>query len=103
MLQWCIHVWLLLSPEATRLTKSAFAALKKDHSQPMGASKACHESQSRICKFEAPMYVGVGEGTDNMDFLADLSALKATLKKWPEQGQIAHNQYREVVRCCCDS
>ena len=67
---------LLLSPEATRLTKSAFAALKKDHSQPMGASKAYHESQSRIYKLEAPMYLGVGEGTDNMDFLADLSALK---------------------------
>ena len=67
---------LLLSPEATRLTKMAFASLKKDHSQPMGASKAYHESQSRIYKLEAPLYVGVGEGTDNMDFLADLSALK---------------------------
>ena len=42
----------------------------------MGASKAYHESQSRIYKLEAPLYVGVGEGTDNMDFLADLSALK---------------------------
>ena len=60
---------LLLSPEATRVTKSAFAALKKDHSQPSGASKAYHESQSRIYKFEAPLFVGVGEGTDNMDFL----------------------------------
>ena len=67
---------LLLSPEATRLTKSAFAALKKDHTQPSGASKAYHESQSRIYKLEAPLFVGVGEGTDNMDFLADLSALK---------------------------
>ena len=67
---------LLLSPEATRLTKSAFAALKKDHSQPSGASRAYHESQSRIYKLEAPLFVGVGEGTDNMDFLADLSALK---------------------------
>ena len=54
----------------------AFASLKKDHSQPMGASKAYHESQSRIYNLEAPLYVGVGEGTDNMDFLADLSALK---------------------------
>ena len=34
------------------------------------------ESQSRIYKLEAPLFVGVGEGTDNMDFLADLSALK---------------------------
>ena len=42
----------------------------------MGASKAYHESQSRIYKLEAPLFVGVGEGTDNMDFLADLSALK---------------------------
>ena len=67
---------LLLPPEATRLTKSAFAALKKDHTQPSGASRAYHESQSRIYKLEAPLFVGVGEGTDNMDFLADLSALK---------------------------
>ena len=35
----------------------------------MGASKAYHESQSRIYKLEA-------QGTDNMDLLADLSALK---------------------------
>ena len=67
---------LLLSPEATRLTQLAYAALKKDQSQPTGASKAYHESQSRIYKLEAPLFVGVGEGTDNMDFLADLSALK---------------------------
>ena len=65
-----------LSPEATRLTKSAFAPLKKDLTQPSGASRAYHESQSRIYKLEAPLFVGVGEGTDNMDFLADLSALK---------------------------
>ena len=67
---------LLLPPEATRLTKSAFAALKKDHTQLSGASRAYHESQSRIYKLEAPLFVGVGEGTDNKDFLADLSALK---------------------------
>ena len=66
----------LLPPEATRLTRSAFAALRKDPTQPTGASKAYHESQSRIYKMEAPMFVGVGEGTDTMDFLADLSALK---------------------------
>ena len=67
---------LLLPPEATRLTRSAFAALKKDPTQPTGASKTYRESQSRIYKLEAPLFVGVGEGTDNMDFLADLSALK---------------------------
>ena len=67
---------LLLSPEATWLTKSAFAALKKDTTQPTGASKAYRESQSRIYKLDAPLFVGVGEGTDNLDFLADLSALK---------------------------
>ena len=66
----------LLSPEATWLTKSAFAALKKDNIPPTGAAKAYHESQSRIYKLEAPLFMGVGEGTDNMDFLADLSALK---------------------------
>ena len=41
-----------------------------------GAAKAYHESQSRIFKTEAPQFVGAGEGTDNLDFLADLSALK---------------------------
>ena len=36
---------------------------------------AHRESQSRIFKTEAPQFVG-GEGTDNLDFMADLSALK---------------------------
>ena len=40
----------LLSPEATRLTKSAFAALEKDTTQTSDASRAYHESQSRIYK-----------------------------------------------------
>ena len=43
---------LLLPPEVTRLTRSAFAALKKDPTQPTGASKAYRESQSRIYKLE---------------------------------------------------
>ena len=73
----------------------AFASLKKDHSQPMGASKAYHESQSRIYKLEAPLYVGVGEGTDNMDFLA--------LKKCPERSLMLLAQFREAVQCCCES
>ena len=50
--------------------------LKRDPNPPTGASKAYRESQTRICKLEAPLFVGVGEGTDNLDFLADLSALK---------------------------
>ena len=29
-----------------------------------------------IFNLDAPLFVGVGEGTDNLDFLADLSALK---------------------------
>ena len=62
--------------EFTRLTSPAFITLKKDPTPPTGASKAYFESQSRIYKLEAPLFVGVGEGTDNMDFLADLSALK---------------------------
>ena len=37
-----------------------------------GAAKAYRESQTS----QAPLFVGVGEGTDNLDFLADLSALK---------------------------
>ena len=67
---------LLLPPELTRLTSPAFITLKKDTTPPSGASKAYRESQSRIFKLEAPLFVGVGEGTDNLDFLADLSALK---------------------------
>ena len=49
--------------------------LRKDITPPTGASKPYHKSQSRIYKLEAPLF-GVGEGTDNMDFLADLSALE---------------------------
>ena len=87
----------LLPPEATRLTRSAFAALRKDPTQPTGESKAYPESQSRIYKMEAPMFVGVGEGTDNMDFLA------VNLKKWPRQGKIVANLYQEVSQSCCKS
>ena len=43
---------------------------------PSGAAKAYRESQSRIFSTDAPQFVGAGEGTDNLDFLADLSALK---------------------------
>ena len=67
---------LLLPPALSRLTQSAFMLLKRDNAPATGASKAYHESQSRIFKTEAPLFVGVGEGTDNLDFLADLSVLK---------------------------
>ena len=67
---------LLLSPELSRLTQPAFLLLKRDPAPATGAAKAYHESQARIFKTEAPLFVGVGEGTDNLDFLADLSALK---------------------------
>ena len=59
-----------------RGTHAAFLLLKRDAAPATGAAKAYHESQSRIFKTEAPLFVGVGEGTDNLDFLADLSALK---------------------------
>ena len=73
----------LLSPEATRLTKSAFAALKKDTTQPSGVSKAYHESQSRVYKLDAPLFVGVGEGTDNLDFLARSLTLEEVTRARP--------------------
>ena len=68
---------LLLPAHLTGLTKLAFLALKKDTTPATGAAKAYRESQSRIYKLEAPLYLGVGEGTDSLDFHADLSALKA--------------------------
>ena len=71
------HTRVLLPPELTRLTQPAVILLKRGPNPPTGASKAYRESQSRIYKLEAPLFVGVGEGTDNLDFLADLSALKA--------------------------
>ena len=68
---------LLLPAHLTGLTQIAFRALKRDTSSARGAAKAYRESQSRIYKLEAPMYLGVGEGIDSLDFHADLSALKA--------------------------
>ena len=70
---------LLLPAHLTGLSTMAYYALKKDTSVIRGAAKAYHESQTRIYKIEAPMYVGVGEGIDSLDFHADLSALKAIL------------------------
>ena len=67
---------LLLPPALTRLIQPAIILLKRDNAPPTGASRAHHESQTRIFKTEAPLFVGLGEGTDNLDFLADLSALK---------------------------
>ena len=70
---------LLLPSHLTGLFTIAFHALKKDNSSASGAARAYRESQSRIYKLEAPLYVGVGEGTDSLDFHADLCALKAIL------------------------
>ena len=67
---------LLLSPEATWLAKSAFAALKKGHYTVYGCLKGIPWIAVKDFKLEAPLFVGVGEGTDNLDFLADLSALR---------------------------
>ena len=71
------HTRTLLLP--AHLTGLTTIALKKDTSSARGAAKAYRESQSRIYKLEAPLFVGVGEGTDSLDFHADLSALKAIL------------------------
>ena len=68
---------LLLPSYMIGLNYFAFNALKKDTSAPRGAAKAYRESQTRIYKMEAPLYLGVGEGIDSLDFHADLSALKA--------------------------
>ena len=70
---------LMLPAHLTGLSTMAYYALKKDNSIIRGAAKAYHESQTRIYKIEAPMYVGVGEGVDSLDFHADLSALKVIL------------------------
>ena len=67
---------LLLPPSLSMLTREAFYRLRRDNSPVTGAANADRESQSRIFKTEAPQFVGAGEGTDNLDFLADLSALK---------------------------
>ena len=67
---------LLLPPALFKLTQRAFLLLKRDAAPATGAAKAYHESQSRIFKTDAPLFVGAGEGTDNLDFLADLSVLK---------------------------
>ena len=58
----------LLPPCLSKLTKEAFYWLKRDTTPATGALRAYHESQSRIFKTEAPQFVGVGEGTDNLDF-----------------------------------
>ena len=67
---------LLLPPCFSMLTREAFYHLKRDSTPATGAAKAFRESQSRIFKTEAPQFVGAGEGTDNLDFMADLSVLK---------------------------
>ena len=44
--------------------------------QPKGDTEAYRRSQSVISSTEAPQFVGAGEGTDDQDFLADLSTLE---------------------------
>ena len=71
---------LLLPAHMIGLNYLAFRALKKDNSAPKGAAKAKKGNhRPELKKLEAPMYLGVGEGTDSLDFHADLSALKAIL------------------------
>ena len=67
---------ILLPPALSSLTQPAFLLLKRDNAPATGTAKAYHESQLYLVKTDAPLFVGVGEGTDNLDFLADLSALK---------------------------
>ena len=66
---------LLISAKAVPMTTAAFHVLKKPNLQPKGATKAYRKSQSRIFSTEAPQFVGAGAGTDNQDFLADLTTL----------------------------
>ena len=92
---------LLLPPALTRLTQPAIILVKRDNNPPAGALKAYRESQSRIFKIEAPLFVGVGEGTDNLDFLADLSALKVidpdeVAQAIPPEDSL----YPRVIRAC---
>ena len=70
------RVALLLPPDLSKLAQQAFYWLKREYTTATRAAKAYHESQSQNFKTEAPQVVGAGEGTDNLDFLADLSALK---------------------------
>ena len=56
-----------------KANSASFLLLKRDAAPATGAAaKAHHESQSRIFKTDAPLFVGAGQGTDNLDFLATL-------------------------------
>ena len=67
---------LLLHQETVKLSTKAYYHLKKQNLQPSGAAKAYRKSQSSIFSTQAPQFVGAGEGTNNLDFMADLSALE---------------------------
>ena len=75
---------LLLPPNLTMLTKEAFYHLKRDKMPQLRliASHTISDLQT-----EALQFVGAGEGTDNLDFLVDLSVLKVihpdTISKEP--------------------
>ena len=83
---------LLMPTHLTGLSTIEFRALKKDYTSAKGAVKAYRESQARIYKLEAPLLVGVGEGTDSLDFHADLSALKANLPDEMTHGRPSSSQ-----------
>ena len=58
-----------------KLSPDAFYHLKKYCMQPKGAVKAYRRSQSLTNNTAALQFIGAGEGTDNLDFLADMSTL----------------------------
>ena len=60
-----------------------------------GATKAYHNSQSLIASLETAQFVGAGEGTDNQDFLADLSTLEVIDPD--SKGSRADSQSEEVL------
>ena len=81
---------LMLPKCAVKITPKAYYHLKKQNTQPSGAAKAYRKSQSLIFNTEELQFVGVGEGTDNRDFMADLSTLEvihpdAAEKEEPQQ------------------
>ena len=67
---------LMLPKSAVRITPKAYYHLKKQNTQPSGAAKAYRKSRSLIFNTEAPQFMGAGEGTDNLDFIADFSTLE---------------------------
>ena len=67
---------LLLPADFVPISPAAYYVMNKQNMPPKGAVKAYRRSQSLIFNSEAPQFVGAGEGTDNLDFMADLSTLE---------------------------